>query len=345
MSTRSSASLSLAIVDSDLPAGTFSNLLAEQNLPLRRTELTTLQINMGKRCNQACIHCHVEAGPKRTEMISAPTVARIVKLLKNSPDITTVDITGGAPELNDNFRFLVQASRQLGRSVIDRCNLTVLFEPGQQDLAEFLAANQVLITASMPCYSAENVESQRGQGVFDKSIKGLQLLNSLGYGVEGSGLELDLVYNPVGAYLPPAQAELEADYKVELAKLFGITFNKLFTITNMPISRFVHYLRREGKYSEYMNTLVEHFNPHTVEGLMCRSLVSVCWQGNLYDCDFNQMLELGVPINDENKLGPNRLSIFDIDSFSEWSGRTIATANHCFGCTAGAGSSCGGALE
>ena len=348
MSQRPAATLALA--DSDLPAGTFIDMLTKESPPLSRAEVTTLQINVGKRCNQACHHCHVEAGPKRTEMMDRRTADQIIRVLEATPQIAVVDITGGAPELNANFRMLVSESRRLGRSVIDRCNLTVLFEPGQDDLAEFLAEHQVLVAASMPCYSASNVNEQRGQGVFDKSIRGLKKLNELGYGKPGSGLELDLVYNPVGAFLPPPQAKLEADYKRELGEHYGIQFTRLLTITNMPISRFAHYLRREGKYSEYMSVLVKHFNPQTIDGLMCRHLVSVGWEGSLYDCDFNQMLEIGTPQVGQNALGglgarEAPASIFDVESFSDWSGRAIASANHCFGCTAGAGSSCGGALE
>jgi len=306
---------------------------------LTRAPVTTLQINVGKRCNQACHHCHVEAGPKRPEMMSAETAERVLELLAASPEIKTVDITGGAPELNPNFRTLVRRSRARGVRVIDRCNLTVLFEPGQGDLAQFLASEGVAVTASLPCYTAENVESQRGLGVFDKSIEALAELNRLGYGELGSGLELDLVYNPVGAFLPPPQAKLEADYKRELGDRFGLRFNRLLTITNMPISRFAHMLEREGRHEAYMSTLVNHFNPATVDGLMCRHLVSVGYDGALYDCDFNQMLEIEI-----GGLEPGRNTIADIESFADLAGAPIATDSHCFGCTAGAGSSCGGAL-
>lgn len=321
---------------SDATANDFDATLAQHRLgPLTRVETTTLQVNAGKLCNQACHHCHVEAGPKRTEIMQAHVADRCLGLLANSPAITTVDITGGAPELNSNFRRLVVNARSLHRRVIDRCNLTVLLEPGQEDLAHFLAANQVEITASLPCYTAENVEKQRGKGAFDKSIRALQLLNELGYGKPGSDLVLNLVYNPLGASLPPAESKLEADYKRELQNGFGIEFNRLFTITNMPIKRFAEYLSRTGKQREYMSLLVNHFNPVTVENLMCRSLVSVGWDGKLYDCDFNQMLEMEMP----------RLStIWDTDSFSGLAGRRIAPGSHCFGCTAGAGSSCGGSL-
>src|SRR5689334_2001778 len=266
-------------------------LLAHGVGPLLRDAVTTLQIHVGKLCNQACQHCHVDAGPKRTESMSQQIAERVLHILSASPTITTVDITGGAPELNPNFRRLVTRSRELGRDVIDRCNLTVLFEPGMEDLADFLAWNEVQIIASLPCYTAVNVDVQRGRGVFDKSIRALQELNKLGYGMPDSALKLNLVYNPLGATLPPDQSRLEADYKLHLREQFGIEFHRLFTITNMPIKRFADYLHRTGQQAEYMTLLVEHFNPATVSQLMCRSLVSVGWNGALYDCDFNQMLE------------------------------------------------------
>ena len=251
-----------------------------------------------------------------------------------------VDLTGGAPELNPHFRRLVKAVRAAGRKVIDRCNLTILFEPGMEDLAEFLATEGVDVVASLPCYSADNVEKQRGSGVFDKSIEALGMLNSLGYGRPGSRLGLDLVYNPVGAFLPPAQNALQAKYKEELGRLFGIEFHRLLTITNMPIKRFAHSLEREGRHDEYMSLLVNHFNPDTVPELMCRSMVSVGWDGRLFDCDFNQMLEL--PILSKAAPAP---TIFDLESIDELAGGLISTAPHCFGCTAGSGSSCGGSLK
>jgi radical SAM/Cys-rich protein len=303
---------------------------------LLRDQVTTLQINVGKYCNQACLHCHVEAGPKRTEIMTPATARRVLELLAASPAITTVDITGGAPELNPSFRSMVAESRALGRHVIDRCNLTVLFEPGQQDLAAFLAAQGVEITASLPCYTESNVDRQRGLGVFDKSIQALRLLNSLGYGLPGSPLRLNLVYNPLGPSLPPPQAALEADYKRRLSEDFGIHFHHLFTLTNMPIHRFASQLNQTGALPKYMNLLVDHFNPATLPQLMCRSLVSVGWDGQLYDCDFNQMLEVG--------LSGQPLNIWDLDSLSGLAGQAIATAGHCFACTAGAGSSCGGSL-
>jgi Predicted Fe-S oxidoreductases len=314
----------------------FTDTLRRRHLDLPRRAVTTLQVNVGKRCNQACHHCHVEAGPKRTEMMDARTAQRLLALLEASPSTTTLDITGGAPELNPNFRDLVRGARALGREVIDRCNLTVLFEPGQEDTAGFLAAQRVKVVASLPCYSKANVEKQRGLGVFDKSIEGLRTLNALGYGTPGSGLELDLVYNPVGPFLPPPQEKLEADYRHELQAHFGIVFSRLYTITNMPISRFLHELLRDGHYEDYMTTLVQAFNPAAADAVMCRDLVSVSWDGRLHDCDFNQMLNL--------ELGGRARTIWDLDRLDALEGEDIAFADHCYGCTAGAGSSCGGSL-
>lgn len=321
----------------ELLAPDFASTLRDQGFGvLRRSAVTTLQINVGKLCNQACHHCHVEAGPKRTEVMPSQVADRVINLLMASPSIEVVDITGGAPELNPNFARLVLLSRALERHVIDRCNLTVFFEPGQEDLAEFLAGNKVEITASLPCYTAENVDQQRGRGVFDKSVRALQLLNAFGYGKAGSGLVLNLVYNPLGASLPPPQEKLETDYKKQLRERFGIEFNRLFTITNMPIKRFSEFLIRNGQQEEYMGLLVNHFNRATVEHLMCRSLVSIGWDGKVYDCDFNQMLDVETPA---------RKTVWDIHSFSELANCEIATGSHCFGCTAGAGSSCGGSLQ
>lgn len=314
----------------------FAETLQRHGLHLTRRRLSTLQVNVGKRCNQACHHCHVDAGPKRSEMMNAATADRVLALLSASPGVETVDITGGAPELNPNFRRLVVGSRQLGKQVIDRCNLTVLLEPNQADTAEFLANHGITVVASLPCYSKANVERQRGLGVFDNSIVALQRLNALGYGRDGSGLELHLVYNPVGPQLPPPQAELEAAYKRELAEHFGIVFNGLYTITNMPISRFLHQLLREGEYHDYVERLANAFNPAAAEGVMCRDLVSVGWDGRLYDCDFNQMLELD--------LAGRPRTIWDIQDLTEIEHQPIAIADHCYGCTAGAGSSCTGSL-
>ncbi len=316
----------------------FASVLATHGLAaLARRAPTTLQVNVGKRCNQVCHHCHVDAGPRRTEVMGDAVADRIVALLERNRALELVDVTGGAPELAPCFRRLVTAARRLDRRVIDRCNLTVLFEPGQDDLALFLAAQRVEIVASLPCYGPENVDAQRGPGVFDKSIRALRLLNVLGYGRPESPLRLDLVYNPVGAHLPPAQADLEADYRRELGDRFGVTFHRLLTITNMPISRFAAQLARTGHAERYMALLVNHFNAATVAGLMCRTLVSVGYDGRLYDCDFNQMLEL--------PLGDRRVrTVWDADDLSILDGAAVATGSHCFGCTAGAGSSCGGAL-
>jgi len=315
----------------------FDAVLAGHGLGrLVRERVTTLQVNVGKLCNQACHHCHVDAGPRRTEVMPERVAARVMELVRANPDVEVVDLTGGAPELNPSFRRLVLEARRAGRRVIDRCNLTVLFEPGQEDLVEFLGGAGVEIVASLPCYTAENVDQQRGHGVFDQSIAALRRLNAVGYGLAGSERRLDLIYNPLGASLPPAQATLEARYREELRCRFGVEFHHLLTLTNMPIKRFADLLARTGQAAAYMGLLVNHFNPGTVAGLMCRSLVSVGWDGQLYDCDFNQMLEL--------PLGAGMRTIWDVESLGRLAGEPIATAAHCFGCTAGAGSSCGGAL-
>ena len=317
----------------------FEEKLAGHNLQLRRETLITLQLNVGRKCNQACRHCHVDAAPWRTEMLDEPTAGRICDWIsEHKPQ--TVDITGGAPELNVNFRWLVETVRQAGCEVIDRCNLTVLFEPGQEDLAEFLAEQRIEIIASLPCYSEENVTAQRGQGVYDKSIQALRRLNALGYGQAGSGLLLNLVYNPVGTHLPPPQDQLEADYKRELGQRFGISFNSLYTITNMPIARFAHSLERDGKLAAYMELLATSFNPSTLDNLMCRHLVSVSWEGYLFDCDFNQMLNLRLGNGRPLRLGDQSAD----DLVHQLVGQDIRLDSHCYGCTAGAGSSCGGAL-
>jgi radical SAM/Cys-rich protein len=303
---------------------------------LRRSVVETLQINVGKVCNQACHHCHVEAGPKRTESMTGETAERVLELLRNTPEVRTVDITGGAPELNPNFRRLVEESCGLGKKVIDRCNLTILLEPAFEDLPNFLAAEGVEIIASLPCYTPENVDKQRGKGVFERSIRALQLLNRLGYGLPDSALRLNLVFNPGGASLPPPQDALELDYKKHLREQFGIEFHRLFTITNMPMRRFSDFLVRLGQQEEYANLLAGNFNPATVDHLMCRSLISVSWDGRLYDCDFNQMLDMPMHAG---------LSIWDMESFEPAVGQAISVGDHCFGCTAGAGSSCGGKLQ
>jgi radical SAM/Cys-rich protein len=317
----------------------FGAVLANHGLePLRRAEPPRiLQINLGKLCNQACHHCHVAAGPKRTEVMTRATAQRVLELLANSPSISEVDITGGAPELNPNFQWLVQQARWREYPITVRCNLTILFEPGMDWLPDVYCQQRVHLICSLPCYSRGNVEQQRGAGVFAKSIEALQRLNRLGYGRE---LKLDLVYNPVGAFLPPAQEQLEAQYREELSRSFGIVFHRLLTIANMPINRFAQQLHRWGKFAEYMGLLVNHFNPVTIEALMCRRLVSVSWDGGLFDCDFNQMLEL--PIFDRIARAP--VSIWQVNDLSVLRGASIATGSHCFGCTAGAGSSCGGAL-
>ena len=313
-------------------------LLEKTRFPvIRRARLDTLQINLGYKCNQSCVHCHVNAGPNRTEMMDVATMALIPQVLA-AREIGTLDLTGGAPELHEGFRDLVRAARAQGVRVIDRCNLTILFEPGQEGLAEFLAAQRVEVVASMPCYSAANVDKQRGDGVFDLSIAALQQLNALGYGRQGSGLVLNLVYNPQGASLPPEQQKLQADYKRELLQHFGIVFNELFALTNMPIQRFGSTLVSKGTFDAYMNLLRSSFQEQNLPGVMCRSTVSVDWQGWLSDCDFNQ--QLGLPLGTSGlKRHLRDLLKTGLDE------QTIRVAGHCFGCTAGQGSSCGGALE
>jgi radical SAM/Cys-rich protein len=314
----------------------FAAHLAGAGLRLRREAPTTLQVNVGRRCDLACHHCHVEAGPKRTEALGERGAERVLELLAAHPALELLDLTGGAPELNPHFRRLVSGARRLGRRVIDRCNLTVLLLAGQEDTAAFLAAEGAEIVASLPCYGPENVDRQRGRGVFAGSLEALRELNRLGYGLPGSPLMLHLVYNPQGDTLPPAEAELEARYRSELREGFGIEFHRLLTITNMPIRRFARTLRREGRLESYLGLLVNHFNPATVPGLMCRTLVSIDHEGRFYDCDFNQALGLPMP------GAPTLWQGADLDAFA---GRPIATGSHCFGCTAGRGSSCGGALS
>lgn len=302
--------------------------------PLHRGALTTLQVNLGYRCNQACSHCHVNAGPTRTEMMDAANLALIPQVLA-ARGIGTLDLTGGAPELHPGFRELVRQARALGVAVLDRCNLTILSEPGQEDLAAFLAQQGVTVVASLPCYLEDNVDRQRGQGVFERSIAGLRQLNALGYGREGSGLELNLVFNPQGPSLPPPQAPLEADYRRELADRYGVVFNHLYALANMPIQRFAAVLRQSGALEGYQQLLVDNHRDANLAAVMCRSLISVDWQGQLFDCDFNQQLGFSLP-------APRHLpDLLDWDP----AGEPIAVASHCFGCTAGSGSSCGGALD
>jgi len=315
---------------------TFDATLAHHGFgPLHAAGIEVLQINVGKLCNQTCTHCHVDAGPDRRESMTRETAEAVVRVLAQS-DIPTLDITGGAPEMNPNFRWLVEEASRLGRRVIDRCNLTILVAPGFTDLPEFLAENKVEVVASLPCYLEENCDAQRGNGVFRRSIDALRRLNELGYGQPDSGLTLTLVYNPVGPSLPPAQEKLEAAYRRELAARYGVVFSRLFTITNMPISRFLDDLLRTEQYDAYMQKLIDTFNPAAVEGVMCRTTLSVDWQGRLFDCDFNQMLELGLAPD-----MPQHIRDFDI---SRLANRRIASGRHCFGCTAGAGSGCQGAV-
>lgn len=312
----------------------FQDTLATQQLTLTRQSPRVLQINTGKMCNLTCVHCHVNAGPHRKEIMTLETVDRILDWLRSTP-IEVVDLTGGTPEMMPHFPHLVEGVREMGREVMDRCNLTIINEPGYEWVAEFHAQHGVRIVASMPCYCPKNVNAQRGEGVFDSSIQALQTLNALGYGIDPR-LKLDLVFNPNGAQLPPEQAELEADYKRELKEHFDIVFNQLFAITNMPIARFTSYLKRQGSYQAYMQLLLDNFNPASIEGLMCRDTISVGWEGDLFDCDFNQ--QLGMQHGE--KAAPERLWELDLN---DWVQRPIQLGSHCYGCTAGQGSSCGGA--
>jgi radical SAM/Cys-rich protein len=331
----------LPVIDAGLPTGIvepFASRVGRDASDMRRHVLRDLQINLGKRCNQSCTHCHVEAGPTRTrENMDRPSAERIVELVAECRSLETVDLTGGAPELNPHFRDLVQTFRRRKLRVIDRCNLTVLTEPGCEDLAQFLADQQVDVVASLPCYLEENVDRQRGDGVFGRSIDGLLKLNDLGYGKPDSPLRLNLVFNPTGPSLPPEQARLEADYKHQLRDRYGIEFNHLLTITNIPVKRYARFLWKQGKLDQYMRLLADRFNSAAAERVMCRSLLSIGWDGAIYDCDFNQMLEMPTG-------GASRVTIWDIDSLDHFVGQRISTADHCYGCTAGAGSSCGGAI-
>ncbi len=330
----------VALLESDERTPDFQSVLADHGHDaLQARGLDVLQVNVGKVCNQTCTHCHVDAGPDRRESMSAEVADACLRFL-NDAQIGTLDITGGAPEMNPQFRRLVREARALGCRVIDRCNLTILVAAGFTDLPEFLAETQVEIVASLPCYLEANVDKQRGDRVFQRSLEALRRLNACGYGQADSPLRLTLVYNPTGYSLPPAQEKLEADYRRELRSRYGIEFTQLFTITNMPISRFLVDLCEHGQYDAYLSKLVQAFNPATIDGLMCRSMLSVDWQGNLYDCDFNQMLELGVA-----GLARRNIADLDVESIAALRNRRVVTGKHCFGCTAGAGSSCSGSLQ
>ena len=315
------------------------HLMKSRGFPhLRRKAQDTLQVNLGYKCNQACFHCHVNASPDRKEMMLPDTIEDVISFMRTS-HVKVLDLTGGAPEMNDHFRYLVGAARTQGVRVIDRCNLTILGEPGYEDLAEFLASQAVEVSASLPCYSQENVDKQRGEGVFEKSIAGLKQLNALGYGKPGSGLILNLMFNPQGPNLPPPQEALEAQYHQLLAENFGVVFNQLFTITNMPIQRFGSTLISKGQFEGYMDLLVASFQAHNLDSVMCRSLLSVDYQGYVYDCDFNQML--GLPLQHGGRIKTHLRDLMGTDI----TGNAIVVKDHCYGCTAGQGSSCGGALE
>ena len=315
-------------------------LLEVSNFPaIRRRGVETLQVNLGYKCNQTCLHCHVNAGPTRTEMMSLDTIEMVLAYLR-AKAIKTLDVTGGAPELNEHFRYLVREARTAGVHVIDRCNLTILEEPGQQGLAEFLADQGVEIIASLPCYTEELVDRQRGKGVYEKSIRAIKQLNRLGYAMLGTGLSLNLVYNPQGPALPPEQASLEADYKRVLSEFFGIRFDRLYTLANMPIARFGSTLISTGQFNAYMRLLRDAYQEKNLDTVMCRDLISVDWQGYAYDCDFNQML--GLPLRLAGQHKP-RLHLSELLS-ADLEGAGIVVKDHCFGCTAGQGSSCGGAL-
>ncbi|TWT53031.1 molybdenum cofactor biosynthesis protein A [Rubripirellula amarantea] len=331
-------SVLLPVIDAGLPTGIvapFGQRIRQLDGDFTRTSLANLQINLGKLCNQTCTHCHVEAGPTKTrENMNSEVADRVMELASLTKRLQTVDLTGGAPEMNPHFRRLVRFFRSRDLQVIDRCNLTILTQPGYEDLADFLAEQGVNVVASLPCYLEDNVDGQRGNGVFARSIEGIRMLNERGY---GKTLPLDLVYNPTGPSLPPDQTALQADYKRELKARYDIEFNSLFCITNIPIKRYAQYLAKRNKLDDYMRLLADSFNPAAVSSVMCRSLVSIGWDGAIYDCDFNQMLE--IPL-----AGEPRQSVWDINTFDDVIHKSIATADHCYGCTAGSGSSCGGAI-
>ena len=324
---------------SDAKFPRFAQKLGELgHAPFRPTQIEIFQLNIGKLCNQTCAHCHVDAGPdKKVENMDRATLELCLDMIKVIPSVKTVDITGGAPEMNPHFRWFVEECTKLGKQVIDRCNLTIIMaNPKYRDLPQFLAANNVQVVSSLPYFSKSRTDSQRGDGVFEDSIKALQLLNEAGYGIEGSGLKLDLVFNPSGAYLPGKQETLEAEFKRQLKRKYDIVFNELYAITNLPVARFLDYLLETGNYEEYMQKLVDAYNPGTVDNLMCRNTISVSWDGYLYDCDFNQMLDLKVAARGQH------LTDFNI---SDLENRPIVLNQHCYGCTAGAGSSCSGTVS
>ncbi|MBI2182688.1 MAG: arsenosugar biosynthesis radical SAM protein ArsS [Deltaproteobacteria bacterium] len=304
---------------------------------LNRRAIDVLQVNMGRYCNQSCIHCHVEAGPTRKEMMSRDTVEAVLLFLAGSK-IPTLDVTGGAPELHEDFDYLVESAVGLGRHVIDRCNLTVIFEPGKDYLPEFFLRHRVELICSLPCYTAEKVDQQRGKGTFDLSIRALKIFNQLGYGQPDGGLKLNLVYNPVGPHLPPPQEKLEQDYKRILRDRFGIEFNHLYCLSNMPITRYAVHLKLRGEYDRYVELLSANFNAATLDQVMCRNLISVGWNGSIYDCDFNQMLDLAITDGAGKRLHISSLTLEQVAH------RAVTIGDHCYACTAGAGSSCGGAL-
>ncbi len=332
----------LPVIDAGLPTGVvepFSQRVSKDGRPLVRHALTDLQVNLGKLCNQTCTHCHVEAGPTKTRQnMNAETADRVMELALGCDSLETIDLTGGAPEMNPSFRKLVDTFRQRGLRVIDRCNLTILSEPGYEWVAQFLADHQVDVVASLPCYLEDNVDGQRGKGVFGSSIDALLRLNELGYGRDGSSLRLDLVFNPTGPSLPPDQQKLEADYHRELRSRYQIEFDHLLTITNIPIKRYARFLLKQGELNDYMRLLADNYNPVAADRVMCRSLLSIGWDGAIFDCDFNQMLNMPVGVKGDQP------TVWSVDSLESFKNQPIAVADHCYGCTAGAGSSCAGAV-